>query len=426
MKIIKETLDNGLTVIMAPMVGIETATGMFSVRAGSHYETTENQGISHFLEHMAFKGTEKRPNALDIAKEVEGRGGNWNAFTGNEKTGYFIKISSDCIKIVLDILSDMVFYSKFDSRAIEKEKGTIIEEIKRRDDDPESLVVSYLWPRLLYGDQPAGREIAGTEESVKGMERKHFLEFTNALYTSENSVFCLVGYIPRPFLAYNLIDKYFGNMTAGKPKIKKPFIIESQSEPALMVESRDTAQSHLVLGVRAYGYRHPKIAALDVMNTILGGNMSSRLWNEIREKRGLAYRINTFFYDYSDTGNFAAWAGIKKENIFEAVKIILDEFKKICIERVFGEELERAKKYIIGTSRMSFESSVFVSRWLSSLWIRNEKIESFLKKIKKIQAVTAEDIQTVAREIFVNKGLNLAIIGPHQGMEEEFLKILKF
>ncbi len=426
MRVIKETLDNGLTVILVPMASIETVTGVFSVRAGSNYETTENQGISHFLEHMAFKGTEKRPNAHDIAKEVEGRGGSWNASTGNEKTEYFIKLSSDYVDVVLDILSDMVLHSKFDPQEIEKEKGTIIEEIRRRDDDPASYVVSWLWSRLLYGDQPAGREIPGTEESVKGMERKHFLEFTNALYTSENSVFCLVGHMPRPFQAYNLIDKYFGNMTTGKPKITKPFIIESQLKPALMLESRDTAQSHLVLGARAHGYHHPKIAALDIMETILGGNTSSRLWREVREKRGLAYQISTFFDDYSDTGNFAAWAGIKKENALEAVKIILDEFKKICTEKVSDEELERAKKYIIGMSKMSFESSIYVSRWLSMQWIRNEKIESFSKKIKKIQSVTAEDIQSVAQEIFVNKGLNLAVIGPHKGMEEEFLKILKF
>ncbi len=436
MKIIKETLDSGLTVILAPMSGMKTIVGMFSVRAGSHYENLENQGISHFLEHMAFKGTARRPSALDIAKEVEGRGGSWNAYTSNEKTEYFVKFSSEYADVVLDILSDMLLCSKLDSEEIEREKGVIIEEIRRKEDDPESLVISWLWSQLLYRDQPAGRAIAGTEESVGKMSRDHFIDFIKSLYTSENSVFCMSGNINNRKHShqslyinwlFDKIEDLFGKIEKGAPKIKKPLIIESQVEPALSLLPRDTIQSHLVLGVRApYEFHHPKNAALDVLETILGGNMSSRLFTEVREKRGLAYSVSTFTWSYSETGNFGVWAGIKKEKVFEAIKAILEECGKLCVEKVSEEELERAKKYIAGISEIQLESSVATANWLSNQWIMKGPIESLSKKIKKMMAVTAEDIQAVAQEIFVNKGLNLAIIGPHQGMEDEFMKILKF
>lgn len=426
MRVIKETLDNGLTVILAPMAGAETTVGLFAVKAGNHYEILENQGIAHFLEHMAFKGTERRPTTLDIAKEVEGRGGIFNAFTDNETTMYYIKLSSEHIDVILDVLSDMLFHSKLDPEEIEREKGTIIEELRRRDDDPATYVASWLWPKLLYGDQPAGREIFGTEESIKGIERKHFLDFINGLYTSENSVFCLVGKIRDRENLFSKIVKFFEPIKQGKPTIIKPSVTESQTERALMLECRDISQSHLILGVRSYGYNHPKLMALNVLDTILGGNMSSRLFIEVREKRGLAYAISTFVDDYSDTGNFGTWAGIKREKTSEAIKVILNEYARMCAEKVSEEELERAKSFIVGTSKMTLESSGALSQWLSRQWLMEGKIKTLAKKIKEVRAVTVEDIQSVAQEIFMNKGLNLAIVGPHQGMEEEFLKILKF
>lgn len=216
-------------------------------------------------------------------------------------------------------------------------------------------------------------------------------------------------------------------MKQGEPKIQRSPIIESQTEPALILETRDIAQSHLVLGVRSYGYCHPKMPVLDVLRTILGGNMSSRLNLEIREKRGLAYAISVFTDKYSDAGNFGVWAGIKRERLWEAVEVILNECVRTVAEIVPEAEIERAKNFIIGTSKMSLESSVALARWLSRQWLMDGKIETLAEKIKKIRAVAAEDIQNVAQEIFVNKSLNLAIVGPYVGATEgEFLKILHF
>ncbi len=427
MKIIERTAkSSNLKIILAPMAGVKTITGIFSVRAGWKYETEENHGIAHFLEHMAFKGTKKRPTTLDIAKEVEGRGGNWNASTSEEVTNYWIKLSYQHMEVVCDILSDMLLNSLLSPEEIEKEKGTIIQELRMGKDMPSRYVWATLWPKLLYGSQPAGREGIGTENSVKAMARGNFVEFLENLYTDENAVFCLAGKITDTEEAFIRINNFFCGIGEGKPKIIKPSVAESQSEPAMLFENKDIEQSHIILGVRAYNIHHPKIAALDVLETILGGNMSSRMFLEIREKRGLAYYVGTFSDQQSDAGNFGTRAGIAREKLPEAITVIIDEYKKICDEKVTDDELKRAKDYLVGSSQMHLESSGAIASFLSRQWIMKNKVESFSKEVKKIKAVTAEDVQFVAQEIFTDKGLNLAIIGPHQGMEEEFLKIIKF
>ncbi len=426
MKIIeRKALSSNLKIILVPMAGAKTVVGYFSCRAGGKYETKQNNGIAHFVEHMAFKGTKKWPTALDIAKEVEGKGGDSNASTGDEITNYFIHLPYKHIEIVCDVLSDMIFNSLFKPEEIEKEKGIIIQELRMSKDIPMRHVLSWLWPALLYGDQPAGWRIAGTEESIQNMKRENFIEFTDGLYTDENCVFCLAGRMDTE-KAFTMANNYFCGIAKGTPNILKPAAIEAQNEPALLLESRDTEQSHLVLGVRAFNFHHPKREALQILDIILGGNMSSRLFTEIREKRGLAYYISTFRETQSDVGVFASRAGVSREKVIEAFTVIIDEYKKLCDEKVPEEELQRAKDYIIGSSQMALESAVDIAQFLANQWVMKGKIESFSALVKKIKAVTTEDIQAVAQEIFVNKGLNLAVVGPHKGMEEEFLKILKF
>jgi len=426
MKIIERTaLSSKLKIILAPMAGIKTVTGIFSVRAGWKYETEKNHGVAHFLEHMAFKGTKKLPTALDISKEVEGRGGAWNANTSEEVTNYWIKLPYQHMEVVCDILSDMLFNSLLSLEEIEKEKGTIIQELRMNKDQPSRHVWSF-WSKLLYGFQPAGREGVGTEESIKAMTREYFVEFLEGLYTEENAVFCLAGKIPDIEEAFNCIDNFFCDIKSGKPKIIKSAVVESQAEPSILFEKKDIEQSHIILGVRTYNVHHPKLAALDVLDTILGGNSSSRMFLEIREKRGLAYYVGTFSSCQSDVGNFGTRAGVAREKLPEAITVIIDEYKKICDEKVTDDELKRAKDYLIGSWQMHLESSGNIASNLSWQWVMKDKVESFSKEIKKIQAVTAQDVQEVAQEIFVNKGLNLAVIGPHKGTEEEFLKILKF
>ncbi len=427
MKIIeRNALSSNLKIILAPMSGVKTVTGIFAVRAGWKYETRQNNGIAHFVEHMAFKGTKNRPTTLDIAKEVDGRGGAWNAGTSEEMTDYYIKLPYQHTRVVCDVISDILLNSLLKPEEIEKEKGTIIQESRMYHDMPQAYVGLVLWPRLLYGDQPVGWDAIGTEESIKAMTREHFEEFLRNLYTDENAVFCLAGKIPNEDNAFAMINNLFYGIHEGQPKISKPPVIESQSESALIIDSRDIQQSHIILGVRAYSVFHPKKPALVVLETILGGNMSSRMFIEVREKRGLAYYIGVDLDIQTDVGNLRTSAGVDREKVLEAVAVIIGEYKKICEEKIPEEELQRAKDYIIGSSQMQNESSYIVAYSLVSQWVHKGEVLPFSKIAKKIEAVTAENVQEVAREIFVNKGLNLAIVGPHQGMEEEFLKILKF
>lgn len=426
MRIIKEVLSSGLTVILAPMAGAESTTGVFACRAGWKYETPSNNGIAHFLEHMAFKGTKRRPTALDIAKEVEGRGGSWNASTSEEMTDYFIKLPGKYAVVIRDILSDMVLNSKFEPVEIEKEKGTIVQELRMYQDVPQRFIGSVLWPKLLYGNQPAGWCGVGTEATIKALERKHFIDFLDGLYVSENSVLCLAGKITGIRGLLRGINFCFGELRQGSPKIIKPLTIESQNGPVLLLEPREIQQSHIVLGVRAYPVNHPRRRALRVLQVISGGNMSSRMFIEVREKRGLAYYVGTGIDVQTDIGSLYTSAGLDREKVSEAIKIIIGEYVKICQDGVPEEELERAKEFIIGSSRLSFEVSSSVAFSLARQWVIEGKITPFAKIEKEIRAVTASDVQSVAQEIFVNKGLNLAIIGPHHGMEKEFLEILKF
>lgn len=427
MKIVeRNALSSNLKIILAPMAGTKTITAAIAVRAGWRYETLENHGIAHFLEHMAFKGTKKRPTFLDISKEVFGKGGIMNAATSEEVTVYWIKFPYQYMEIACDILADTNSNSLLDLEEIEREKGTIIQEARMYYDTPMRYVIVAVWPKLLYGTQPAGRLGIGTEESIKAINRNHFIKFLENLYKDENAAFCLAGQIPNVNRAFSQIDALFRNIKKGHPTINRPPVIELQDKPALFLETRDTQQSHIILGVRSYNLFHPKKYALEILEAVLGGNPSSRMFTEIREKRGFAYYISGYSNMQSDVGTFGIRAGIDKVKVFEAIAAIINEYKKICEEKIPDEELKRAKDCLIGSAQMSFESSSIVAFNLCYQWALEGKITPFSEEAKRIKAVTAEDVQNVAQEIFTNKGLNLAIVGSHQGMEEEFLKILQF
>jgi len=258
MRIIKRVLPNGLTVLLAPKASAETVTGIFAARAGWKYETRENNGIAHFLEHMAFKGTGKRPTTLDIAKEVDGRGGDINAFTSEEMTGYWIKMPHQFMPVVCDLISDMLLNSKLEPEEIEKESGTIIQELRMYEDSPHEYASSVAWPALLYGDQPAGWNGVGTEENIKAMKREQFMEFLEKLYVAKNTVFCLAGRLPRIKETMDIISKYFNNIKKGPPKIIKPPVVENQQEPKLLQICKDIQQIHMVLGTRTFSLHDPR------------------------------------------------------------------------------------------------------------------------------------------------------------------------
>jgi len=347
----KTSLKNGLRVISVPMPQVKTAAALVMVEAGSRYENKKINGLSHFLEHMIFKGTKKRPNSLAITSLIDGIGGSFNAFTGKEYTGFYVKAESRHLELILDVLSDMVTNSLYDAKELDKERGVIIEEINMYEDQPQARV-SELFEELLYDNQPLAWRICGEKDVIKKVSREDMLSYVNKMYHSSAIVVGMAGDLKNPDLA----EKYFGNVPkGGENKYEK--VLEKQSKPQSLVYHKKTDQAHLCLGVRAYDMNHPDRYVLDVLGTILGGNMSSRLFLEVREKRGLAYYIHADNEEFHDTGYFMAQAGLNLSNVDEAIRVILGEYGKMRAKAVSAPELRRAKDYARGKMVLSLEDS---------------------------------------------------------------------
>jgi predicted Zn-dependent peptidase len=406
----KYTLKNGLRVILAPMRETQTVTVLIETGTGSRYETKKQNGISHFLEHMFFKGTPKRPNALAITEELDAIGGNYNAYTSKERTGYYAKVDAKHAEVALDVVSDIFLNSKIDAEEIERERGAILQELSMLNDSPRRQVGD-VFETLLYGDHPLGWEIIGTKENIKDFQRRDFLSYLKRQYVASNVVVGIGGNFDVDRMK-TLVEQYFGEMREGKATAFKP-VKEKQKTPALLVKHKKTDQTHMVLGVRTFDMFHPDRYALAVLATILGGNMSSRLFMEVREKRGLAYSVHTFADSSHDVGYLATQCGVDHKNAEETVKTILAEYKKIATELVPEKELTKAKEYIKGNIVMHLESSDDVISYLVDQELLRGEIRLPEERFRNIDAVTSEDVLRVAQEIFRNERLNLAIIGPH-------------
>ena len=427
MEVIKEILSNGLTVILAPMEGTKTITEFYIVKAGWKDEQPENSGISHFIEHLIFKGTKKRPSAQDIIKEVEGKGGEINAETTDEYTYYWIKLPSRFIGTAHDLLSNMLLISEFDSHEVEKEKGIILEELHMTQDDPQMSVSDILWPSLLYKNQPAGQCGLGTEETIKSFKREQILDYIKKLYTAPNSAVCVAGRIENSREVLNELNRYFQEISQDKPGIKRLPVVENQKKSKILFQKRKIEQTQVMLGVRGYNVFHPDRYALQVLGVILGGSMSSRMFTEVREKKGLAYRIGTGVDFQSDAGWLATYAGLNSEKIIEALQAMINQYKKLAEERVPAEELQFTKSFILGSQEMAMEDSRKVAFDLAEQFILTGEVKTPEQKTEKFEAVSSEDIQRVAQDIFQNKNLNLAIVSPHRpDLKEKLYSILKF
>lgn len=421
----KVTLANGLRIITAPMPGSQSVTVLIMVGAGSRYEEKKINGISHFLEHMAFKGTERRPSALAIASVIDGIGGEFNAFTSKDHTGYYIKAAKKHLPLLVDVLSDMLLHSKFDEKEIEKEKGVIIEEINMYEDTPMRHVGD-IYENLLYGDTKLGRDIAGRKEVIKSVKREDFIGYMDRFYGPGNTIVTIAGGIStfKGSTLRGMVEDYLGNWK--KKKVEKPEVIsDTQKEPALLVHYKDTQQAHLCLGVRSFQLSHVSRYKLGVLTSILGGGMSSRLFIEVREKRGLAYYVRSSNEQYIDVGNFVTQAGVDVERIDDAIKVMLTEFQRIKDDKVTEIELNKAKEYLKGRFILELEDS----RNVASLYTTSDLLEGKIKTpeeiMKRIDEVTIEDIRSVARDIFRQNTLNLAIIGPYKD-SERFSRLLQF
>jgi len=418
----KTTLKNGLRIITAPVKGTATATVMVMVGVGSRYESAREAGLSHFIEHMLFKGTQKRPTYLQIAEELDAIGGESNAFTGKDKTAYYAKADAKHMETALDVIADMYLNSTIEEAEIKKESGTIIQEINMYEDSPMRNAGN-IFEQLMYPDNALGGDIAGSKKTVASFKRKDFVEYMEKFYVANDTVVCVAGkFNEKRTIAQ--IEKYFAGMRKGKKPIAEK-IVEAQSQAEAKIKFKKTDQSHLVLGVRAYDENHKDRFVLSVMSVILGGNMSSRIFGEVREKRGLAYYVRTNIDSYQDCGYLATSAGVEHKNLALAVETILGEYKKIATEAVTTEELQKAKDYIKGRSIMNLESSDEVAMFLIEQEIDKKKIMTVAEIFARIDKVTASDILRVARDIFKEKGLNLAVIGPHKD-SKKIQAILKF
>ncbi len=418
----KATLKNGLRIITAPMKGTKTVTVLVIVGAGSKYETRNINGVSHFLEHMFFKGTKKRPNTLALTEPLDSVGGEFNAFTSKEYTGYWAKAGAKHRKLILDIISDILLNSKFDPKEIGKERGVIIEEINMYQDTPMKYIAD-LFELLLYGDQPAGWLTIGTKEIVSSMKRKNFIDYLHDLYVAKNTLVVVAGNIEKEARLVKEIKDYFDRIQKNKPKTKKK-VIEKQEKPRSLVHYKKTDQTHLCLGIRTYNVFHPDRYVLEVMNAILGAFFSSRLFIQVRERRGLAYYIRSSSENYTDTGYLVAQAGVDNNKVDEAIKVILAEFNKLKDKQVSKKELKKGKEYLKGKMLLNLESSDEVAFWLGSQEILKKEILTIKQVFEKVDAVTSEDIKRVALDIFQNEKLNLAIIGPFKE-KSRFEKMLR-
>ena len=408
MKFNKTVLPSGLRVITVPMPDNPAVTLLVMAEVGSKYETKETSGLSHFLEHMLFKGTAKRPKASDISREFDGLGAQSNAFTSHECTGYWAKADAKHLDSILDILSDMYQNPVFNEVEMEKEKGVIIEEIRMYKDLPQARVQD-LFMEFMYGDQPVGWNIAGTEKTVRSFSRKQLSDHRAGNYVSGATTVIVGG----SFDEKKTIKKIEAAFSAlpSTAKQEKPAVLESQSKPAIATLFKETDQTHLVIGVRTFSMLDKRIPALTVLSTVLGKGMSSRLFTKMREELGICYYIRTSPDSFTDHGNLTISAGVDNSRVEEGIKGILGECKRMKDELVSDAELKKAKDYIAGTTMLELETSDARAEFFGFEETLKHKLESPDEIIAKINAVTATDVQKLAREIFVNKGLNMAIVG---------------
>jgi predicted Zn-dependent peptidase len=416
----KETLSNGLRLISAPLTNTKIVTVLLLVGVGSKYETKKVNGISHFLEHLFFKGTKKRPTPLKLSQVLDRVGSEYNAFTDKEVTGFYIKIDSRHLDLALDVVSDILLYSKFTPAEIQKEKGVIIEEINLFQDTPIRQV-GESFEQLLYGDQPAGWEILGTKENILSFKRTDLLKYFKTHYLANNSVLCLSGAINNKIKSK--IQKYFSNFERGALKDKNK-VKENQTKPESLVQFKKTDQTHLCLGVRTYDFFHPDRYVLKILAIILGGNKSSRLFTIVRDRYGLAYYIRTTIETYTDSGYLVTQAGVDNKKIHQAIKLVLAEYKKIKNIKVGQAELAKAKEYIKGVSLINLETSDEIASFLAAQEILTRKILTIEEQFAAIDKVTTRDVERVARDIFQPHKINLALIGPFQS-KENFINLLK-
>jgi predicted Zn-dependent peptidase len=413
----KYQLKNKLNVILVPQENTKLITSMVMIPVGSRYEPEYLSGVSHYIEHMMFKGTKKRKNTLSLTREIDRLGAQYNAFTGKEYTGYYIKTDALYSNTVLDILSDMLFNSTFDPKEMEREKGPIIEEIRMYNDNP-LMNIDNIFEDALFDGCPLGRDIAGTIEHVKSYERDKVLEYKERHYQPKNMTLVLAGAVNEK--TKELVEKYFGEAKNTKTSsiICKPACFGSAAKSKrLIIKNKKTEQAQLMLGFPGYDFNSKKNLPVSIMNTIFGGSMSSRLFIQIRERRGLAYMVRSGREDFKDTGYVYVRAGLDAKNINKAVDVIQDEITKLIKKGITKRELKDAKTHIQGGFTLAQENSSFFANWYANEALFADKIKTPEEFVESINKVTDEEVVSIAKEVFKPKNMRMAIIGDINGID---------
>ncbi len=401
-------LGNGLTVATCRMPSMSSVSVGLWLRAGGRFESKKNNGVSHFLEHLLFKGTTRR-NYRQIKEAIEGIGGSLNGFTAEEATCYLAKVVSKHLPLTLDVLSDMILNPLLKEEDIEKEKMVVKEEIKMYLDLPASFVHA-LFSELLWPNQPLGAMIVGRAEVIESLTREGILAYKERLYNPSNLVIAVAGNLEHEKTVRE-VEKIFGSLPRCRRSRFSP-AKENQSRPAVKLKAKDTEQTHLCLGGRALPRSHPDRYILGVLNVILGGNMSSRLFNEVREKRGLAYEIHSSLSPFHDTGAFVISAGVDNRKVARTIQVILKELNKVKSRPVPRNELRRAKDFASGQLLLALEDTSNYMHWLGENRLCLGRVPSVEEVLEKVNRVTADDLQRIANQLFSNDNLNLALIGP--------------
>jgi len=408
-KPIFQRLSNHLPVLSVPMPGTETGTVLVLVRTGSRLETQEQSGLSHFLEHMMFKGTTKRPTAQELSRILDGVGAEYNAYTTKEYTGYYVKAAAQHVPLALEVVSDMLWHSKLDTEEMEREKKVIVEEINMYEDNP-LIHIGDVLENALFRGSGLGQLISGTRKSVMALQSKQLVDFWHNYYHPKNMLVVVSGKItPATNL---LVKKLFGEKrAAGKLGSFKPFV-PNYKRPQVALHYKDTEQVQFALAFPSYGWKNAKLPVLELLATILGGNMSSRLFVRLREKEGLCYSVRATIDCYQGTGLFAVQAGLDRSRLAQATRLVREELQKVVDEPVDQDELSRAKEYSKGRLTLMLEDSASQAEWAGKRWFLENTSETPQEHLQRISQVSASQLQKVAREILVRKKATLALIGP--------------
>ncbi|MFA4953990.1 MAG: pitrilysin family protein [Patescibacteria group bacterium] len=424
MKPIPKKLKNGMPVLLVPQKGAISMTLLVLVKVGSRYETREINGASHFIEHLMFKGTAKRPTTETISRELDRYGAEYNAYTDKDLTGYYIKMDAGHTPLAIDMLHDMLFHSKYDSKEIDRERGVIVEEINMYEDNPRSHVDDLL-EEVMFPNSTLGWNVAGPREVIRSISRDQLIGYRDAYYIPERMTVVVAGKIMPGTLA--LLEKTFGRVTrkTGEDQAFDQFETPAKLTTPISYQEKATEQVQFAMSFYGLKLDDPSLPAAGLLSSILGGTMSSRLFIQIRERRGLCYSIHAMHQAREDIGMFGIFAGLEKKRFHEAVKAVIKELKSVMRDGVTSEELKRAKDNIKGRTTLAFEDSATQAEWYGKEWLFRRRVETPEERLRRYEKVTGAEVRKVARAIFRPEQMACAVIGPF-GKRENVAKLIKW